>query len=117
MRCPACGAESPSGARFCEQCGAAMEVRCPQCGTLARPGAKFCVACGQSLEAPAPASSEAPPKPASSSTVPAEQVAAAAQAFKPPSHLAEKIRTEHSAMEGERRQVTVLFGILPGLRP
>ncbi len=113
MRCPACGAESPSGARFCEQCGASMEVRCPQCGTLARPGARFCVACGQSLEAPAPASSEAPPKPASS-TVPAGQVAAAVQAFKPPSHLAEKIRTEHSAMEGERRQVTVLFGDIAG---
>src|SRR5229473_374266 len=113
MRCPACGAESPVGARFCEQCGASIEFRCPHCGTLARPGARFCVACGQSLEAPAPTPSEAPPKPPSS-MVTAGEVAAAAQAFKPPSHLAEKIRTERSAMEGERRQVTVLFGDIAG---
>src|SRR5215472_4647320 len=39
---------------------------------------------------------------------------AAASAFQPPAHLADKIRAQHSAIEGERRQVTVLFGDIAG---
>ena len=111
MRCSACGADNPSGARFCEQCGAAMEVQCAHCGASARPGAKFCVSCGQSLEIPTLARSQPLRKP---TTVEVVEITAAAQAFKPPIHLAEKIRTESSAMEGERRQVTALFGDIAG---
>jgi hypothetical protein len=50
MQCSACKAENPRGARFCEQCGVAMELRCPHCGAAAGPGARFCVACGQPLQ-------------------------------------------------------------------
>jgi class 3 adenylate cyclase len=39
---------------------------------------------------------------------------AAAQVFQPPAHLTEKIRTQLSTIEGERRQVTVLFGDIAG---
>src|SRR5438445_12469335 len=108
MGCGACGAENPLGARFCEQCGAAIEAQCAHCGAAVRTGARFCVGCGHPLTAPEPAPSEAS-KPLSP-RVRAAELAAAAQAFKPPRHLADKIRTERSAMEGERRQVTVLFG-------
>ena len=104
MQCPACGAENPSGARFCEQCGVAMEARCPHCGASVRAGARFCVACGQPLEALAPPPSDAGSK-LPSRAVQTVDLAAAAQAFQLPSHLAEKIRTEHPAREGERRQV------------
>jgi class 3 adenylate cyclase len=34
--------------------------------------------------------------------------------FQPPAHLTEKIRTQLSTIEGERRQVTVLFGDIAG---
>ena len=113
MQCLECGAENPSGARFCERCGVAMEVRCAQCGASAKASAKFCVACGQPLETPAPAPSDAGSK-SPSRTVQPVDLAAAAQAFQLPSHLAEKIRTEKPAREGERRQVTVLFGDIAG---
>jgi class 3 adenylate cyclase/tetratricopeptide (TPR) repeat protein len=113
MQCPACRAENPSGARFCEQCGVGMEARCTQCGASVRPGARFCVGCGQPLEtstAP-PSETASNPQPRAMQTV---DLAAAAQAFQVPSHLAEKIRTERPAKEGERRQVTVLFGDIAG---
>ena len=113
QQCQACGAENPSGARFCEQCGVAMEARCTHCGASVRPGARFCVACGQPLETLAPTPSDAGSKPQSRVVQPVD-LAAAAQAFQLPSHLAEKIRTEHPAREGERRQVTVLFGDIAG---
>jgi class 3 adenylate cyclase/tetratricopeptide (TPR) repeat protein len=112
MRCTACGAENPSGARFCEQCGTAMELRCAHCGAAARPGARFCVGCGQPLQTASPvneATSQASP--------PAPQqldLTTAAQAFQPPAHLTEKILTQLSTIEGERRQVTVLFGDIAG---
>src|SRR5216683_1745358 len=113
MQCQACGAESPSGARFCEQCGVAMEARCMHCGASVRPGARFCVACGQPLETLTPPPSDAGSKPSSRAAQPVD-LATAAQVFQLPSHLAEKIRTEHPAREGERRQVTVLFGDIAG---
>ena len=113
MRCQACEAENPPGARFCEQCGAAVELRCPHCGVAARPGARFCVDCGKSLQAVSPSLSKMVSEP----WLPAPQpldIKAAAQAFQPPAYLAEKIRTQHSAIEGERRQVTVLFADMAG---
>jgi class 3 adenylate cyclase/tetratricopeptide (TPR) repeat protein len=63
------------------------------------------------LEIPTLARSQPLRKP---TTVEVVEITAAAQAFKPPIHLAEKIRTESSAMEGERRQVTALFGDIAG---
>ena len=113
MQCQACGAENPSGARFCEKCGVAMEARCAHCGASVRPGARFCVACGQPLQNVTPPPPDAGSKPPTQVVQPVD-LAAAAQAFQLPSHLAEKIRTEPPAREGERRQVTVLFGDIAG---
>jgi len=113
MQCTACEAENPSGARFCEQCGAALELRCTHCGSAARPGARFCVSCGQSLQSATPLTTETASTPAPSASQSLD-LTAAAQAFRPPAHLADKIRTHHSAIEGERRQVTVLFGDIAG---
>src|SRR5690348_12497850 len=104
MRCAACGAENPESARFCEQCGVAMESRCAYCGATARQGARFCVACGRPLQTGPPPieTTLEPPTPAPQMLDPT----AAVQAFQPPTHLADKIRAQHFAMEGERRQVT-----------
>jgi class 3 adenylate cyclase/tetratricopeptide (TPR) repeat protein len=132
MRCPTCQAENPDANRFCEQCGAALERRCPQCGEPLRPGARFCGACGHRLgeslgSAPFPSvgSSLSPaagsaPAPAVGPAPPSASVAAPASgrerrlASYTPKHLAEKILTGRSALEGERRQVTVLFADLAG---
>jgi hypothetical protein len=47
--CPSCGAQNTAGAKFCELCGAKMEVeerKCKNCGEGLRSGAKFCPKCG-----------------------------------------------------------------------
>ncbi len=105
MRCPSCQVENPSQNRFCEQCGAPLATRCPQCGAPISPSVRFCGACGHRLigpEAGAPAHVSRP-------WVAAEQSHFVAY---PPTYLAEKILTSKSAIEGERKQVTVLFADL-----
>jgi class 3 adenylate cyclase/tetratricopeptide (TPR) repeat protein len=99
MHCPRCDADTPDGAKFCIECGAPLKPRCPQCGADVLPRAKFCGECGapltvQHLTPPA----ALPPRPLSYT----------------PDHLAEKILTSKSALEGERKQVTVLFADLKG---
>jgi class 3 adenylate cyclase len=95
MKCPRCQTENDAGARFCEDCGARLEAVCPSCGTPVTPGKKFCRSCGAAL-ATEPAGRFANPE---SYT---------------PKHLAEKILTSKAALEGERKQVTVLFADLKG---
>lgn len=47
--CPQCGAQVRGGARFCDNCGAALVVVCPECKAELRAGARFCDACGAQL--------------------------------------------------------------------
>ncbi|OGG50146.1 MAG: hypothetical protein A3F84_13670 [Candidatus Handelsmanbacteria bacterium RIFCSPLOWO2_12_FULL_64_10] len=96
MRCAQCRFENRQGVRFCEECGAKLEQACPACGAAVPPGRKFCGACGQTLTAAPPSAAFASP-----------------QAYTP-RHLAEKILTSRSALEGERKQVTVLFADMKG---
>jgi len=46
MKCPRCQAPNDEGARFCEDCGARLEIACPTCGQPAGAGKKFCRSCG-----------------------------------------------------------------------
>ncbi|HEV8472799.1 MAG TPA: adenylate/guanylate cyclase domain-containing protein [Methylomirabilota bacterium] len=94
MTCPECRHENRPSAKFCEACGARLAARCRACGTELRPSARFCDECGQAVVA---AASEV-----------ADRLAAAPAGYTP-RHLAEKILTSRSALEGERKQVTVLF--------
>jgi len=49
MKCPDCQFENREGVKFCEECGAKMEMQCPRCGCKVLPGRKFCGECGQKL--------------------------------------------------------------------
>jgi class 3 adenylate cyclase/tetratricopeptide (TPR) repeat protein len=99
MRCPRCQQENPPDALFCQECGVRLEVPCPGCGTGNLPSAKFCNRCGQGLAlAPGGEPGPAPPSPATYT----------------PKHLAERILTSRAALEGERKQVTVLFADMKG---
>jgi hypothetical protein len=89
MQCPRCQHQNPPQAKFCLECGSRLASTCAQCGTALPVGAKFCLECGEPVSAP-PGRSPSP------------------QAYTP-KHLAEKIVTSRSAIEGERKLVTVLF--------
>ena len=118
VTCPACRHDNRDGARFCEACGARLPRLCAACGTALRPTARFCDECGQ----PVAATAEAPPAAVAvpAVTVPEVAVADVAARFTAklpgytPRHLAEKILTSRSAIEGERKQVTVLFADCAG---
>jgi hypothetical protein len=48
IRCRRCAAANPPHARFCNQCGTALEGgACTACGAAMIPGAQFCNHCGQ----------------------------------------------------------------------
>jgi class 3 adenylate cyclase/tetratricopeptide (TPR) repeat protein len=97
MQCPRCQHENPPQAKFCLECGARVALTCPKCRSELPAGAKFCLECGAPV---------------------ALQVTAEARFTSPesytPKHLAEKILTSRAALEGERKQVTVLFADLKG---
>jgi class 3 adenylate cyclase/tetratricopeptide (TPR) repeat protein len=105
MLCPSCRTDNPPTNRFCDQCGAPLEARCPRCNAEVRAGARFCGTCGHSLTAAQPAAAPAP--------APASQVSRSIASYTP-KHLAEKVLKARSAIEGERRQVTVLFADIAG---
>src|SRR5438552_13943635 len=96
MICSRCQSENPSDSAFCDGCGARLETACPNCGEPNRQGAKFCKRCGQSFDL----SGVLAPK--------IERVSSLSEVHLP-RHLAEKIIASRHAMEGERKQVTVLF--------
>src|SRR6266567_2970207 len=94
MRCPRCQHENEADAKFCEECAAPLARTCANCGRQLTPTAKFCPECAQPT-ASAPATPMAPRF-------------GTPQTYTP-KHLAEKILTSKAALEGERKQVTVLF--------
>ena len=95
MQCPRCQHENPAGMRFCGQCASPLESVCPSCAAPNPPENKFCGQCA------GPLVKSAPPRVASPESY-------------TPKHLAEKILTSKAALEGERKQVTVLFADLKG---
>jgi class 3 adenylate cyclase/tetratricopeptide (TPR) repeat protein len=101
MKCPKCQAENAADAVFCDECGTRLESKCISCGQANRIGARFCKKCGQPLRRAA-----APELVVSSRF--------AAPDSYTPKHIAQKIITSKSALEGERKQVTVLFADLKG---
>jgi class 3 adenylate cyclase len=96
MQCPRCQHENPTGQKFCGECGARLASACPSCGGINPPAHKFCGECGTALGQDALAARFASPE---SYT---------------PRHLVEKILTSKAALEGERKQITVLFADLKG---
>src|SRR5712692_7067603 len=95
--CPRCQTENPPQAKFCLECAAPLAARCANCGIQLPASAKFCLECAH----PVSGTSVGPRRFASPETY-------------TPKHLAERILTSKAALEGERKQVTVLFADLKG---
>ena len=93
MQCPKCNFDNPEQMQFCGKCGAKLENICPQCKSSNPSEFNFCGKCGHALREPeeAPAMDYSEP-----------------QTYTP-KHLADKILTTRSSIEGERKLVTVLF--------
>ena len=49
LACPACGAQSHLGQRFCAGCGAPLPLNCPYCGVYMSSVSGFCTNCGAQL--------------------------------------------------------------------
>src|SRR5262249_11822889 len=99
MQCPRCQRANEAGAKFCEECAAPLAGACAKCGRQLSPTAKFCPECAHPTGL-----STAPP--------PAQRFGSP-QSYTP-KHLAERILTSKSSVEGERKLVTVLFADLKG---
>jgi hypothetical protein len=98
MHSPSCGYENPVGMNFCGRCGTKLSPRCPHCDFENPPGFASCGKCGaRAARALSIAHRDTPRLQAST-----------------PAHLAEKILHSCAALEGERKQVTVLFADLKG---
>ena len=95
IECPGCGRAADPAAASCGACGAVLARACPSCGHRGEPAARFCSACGSPLAA-------------------AARAAPSERAVYTPRHLASRILTQRAALEGERKQVTVLFIDLKG---
>jgi len=93
MQCPRCQQENPRTAKFCNACGSRLDVVCPACSHANVPGSRFCNECGRPLDG----------------TVTTPTAKFASPESYTPKHLAEKILTSKAALEGERKQVAVLF--------
>jgi class 3 adenylate cyclase/tetratricopeptide (TPR) repeat protein len=94
MKCPRCSHENGAGQKFCGECGARLAGSCPACGASNPPEQKFCGECGRRL-------GEGAGKFVSPQSY-------------TPKHLADRILLGKEALEGERKQVTVLFADLKG---
>ncbi len=78
------------------ECGAGFALRCARCATELPAGAKFCLECGTATGELNPVAPVRDPRDYT------------------PKHLADKILQSKSALEGERKQVTVLFADVQG---
>src|SRR6266478_2673788 len=94
MKCPRCQHENPATAKFCEECAARLTIGCPNCGSPVSATAKFCAECAHPLKS-------------------GEPRFASPKDYTPP-HLADRILAAKATLEGERKQVTVLFADIKG---
>ena len=104
MKCPKCQTENRKGIKFCEECGAKMELKCPKCGAEILLGKKYCGECGHNLTLPL----EPIPKELSF-----DEKLAKIQRYLP-KDLTQKILAQRDKIEGERKQVTVMFCDMEG---
>ena len=106
MKCPKCQTENPEDSKFCRKCGSSTEsdISCPNCGSTHPPDSNFCNKCGHNLTI----ASEPAPKDLSFD----EKIDKIQRYL--PKGLTEKILSQRDRIEGERKQVTVMFCDMEG---
>jgi class 3 adenylate cyclase/tetratricopeptide (TPR) repeat protein len=104
MKCPKCQFENREDAKFCNECGSKLEIACSSCGKINPLSSKFCNECGYNLTL-----SKEPPK----KELSFDEKLARIQKYLP-GGLTEKILSQRDRIEGERKQVTVMFCDMEG---
>ena len=99
MKCPKCQYENSADANFCGKCREKLFLICTQCGAENSPENSFCNKCGHDLTLP----SEPAPRELS-----LDEKLEKIQRYLPKG-LTEKILSQRDRIEGERKQVTVMF--------
>jgi class 3 adenylate cyclase/tetratricopeptide (TPR) repeat protein len=98
VQCPRCQTENREGRRFCGACGLSFAAPCPSCGFANEGHERYCGGCGRSV---------------TGSLTTVEPRFSSPEAYTP-KHLSDRILTSRAALEGERKQVTVVFADLKG---
>ena len=130
MLCVNCQHDNPTGAKFCNACGAKLDSSCPQCGQTNPPGSRFCNKCGTLLIAGEKGKrgkgerGQRTKRVAGSRSSIASYQSPIPNPQSPvsytPRHLAERILAEQAALEargapdGERKTITALFADMAG---
>ena len=104
MKCPQCQIENREGAKFCKKCGAKLELICAECSTLLTPDCLFCDECGSKA-------SKLPERAPENLSL--DEKLTKIQKYLPKG-LTEKILSQRDRIEGERKQVTVMFCDMAG---
>ncbi|UCG12315.1 MAG: zinc-ribbon domain-containing protein, partial [Deltaproteobacteria bacterium] len=105
MKCPKCQFENREGVKFCEKCGNKIEIVCSNCGAKIPPDRHFCGECGHNLNIPST-------EPISKDLSFDEKLDKIQRYL--PKGLTEKILSQRDKIEGERKQVTVMFCDMEG---
>ena len=104
MICLKCNSENPDSAKFCIECGVPIEFHCPNCGEKTSASGKFCMVCGHNLNSTQKSSAR---------DLTFDEKIDKIQKYLPKG-LTEKILAQRDRIEGERRQVTVMFCDMEG---
>ncbi len=104
MKCPKCESDNKERAKFCGKCGAKLALVCAQCGSENDSENSYCNECGHNLTRP----KESPPKEQSF-----DEKLNKIQRYLPKG-VTNKILAQKDRIEGERKQVTVMFCDMEG---
>jgi len=104
MKCPKCQFENPGGLKFCGKCGTKLEKVCPKCNFSNPHDFIYCGECGHDLTLPS--------KPILKELSFEEKLAKIQRYL--PKDLTQKILAQRDKIEGERKQVAVMFCDMEG---
>ena len=107
MECPKCHFENPERMKYCGKCGAGLGKRSPPAAIpRIRRSFSFCGECGHTLSTPLQSGPE---------KIQDENLARIQKYL--PEGLTQKILAQKDRIEGERKQVTVMFCDMEGFTP
>lgn len=111
ITCPNCSFRNPGDSAFCEDCGKPLTFKCSNCGEVLTANVRYCKHCGapQISSRPLARAEREAGGPGISHWLPDEGARLAALHRSMPEQLAQKILSTRDHVEGERKQVTVLF--------